>query len=171
MTALKTRQSPAVSLEARFREVMPGSPPAGNEVWPWAGLVNAQGYGVVNGGHKKALAHRVSYELFVGPIPEGMIVRHKNDTPIDVNPANLELGTRADNNRDTAERGRWDVHGTRDPLRGSQHPAAKVDEHVVREIRKLRSSGMTYAAIGSRYGLTATQCCRIVRRKAWAHIE
>lgn len=166
----RRRAAPAANLEERFMRVMPEAPPVDDAPWLWRGLANRQGYGVVAGGCRTMLAHRFSYERFVGPIPPGMIVRHKNDIPLDINPRNLELGTRADNNRDTAERGRWNIHGRRNPVHGEGHPAAKVTEETVREIRRLRAAGMTYKAIGGLVGLSDNQCSLIVRRKNWAHV-
>jgi hypothetical protein len=51
------------------------------------------------------LAHRVSYELYVGPIPEGMNVNHRCDTASCVNPDHLQIGTQAENVREAVERG------------------------------------------------------------------
>jgi transcriptional regulator with XRE-family HTH domain len=85
----------------------------------WAGQRNVEGYGLYN----KTRAHRLSYELHKGPIPKeidgkAVVVRHKCDTPLCVNPEHLELGTQAQNMRDAAERKRmprrlahhWGVH-------------------------------------------------------------
>jgi hypothetical protein len=67
-----------------------------------------QAYGqfVMNG--KSMLAHRASYELFVGPIPEGMLVLHTCDLPLCVKPQHLWLGTQAENMRDAIRKGRLD---------------------------------------------------------------
>ncbi len=88
------------------------------DCWIWIGSLHGstprKSYGKwlntkLVGGQKMsgAKAHRVSYILHYGDIPEGMVVRHKCDTPSCVNPLHLELGTFADNNRDRDERGRW----------------------------------------------------------------
>ena len=73
------------------------------------GSLNRKGYGVVKiGGRngKTYLAHRVSYELFVGPIPDGMFVCHTCDNPACILPAHLWLGTNQQNMQDASRKGR-----------------------------------------------------------------
>lgn len=75
--------------------------------WGWSGA-KCRGYGILSTrrGSPPAKAHRVSYELFKGPIPDGMLVRHTCDNPECTNPDHLLLGTDADNARDRVARGR-----------------------------------------------------------------
>lgn len=84
------------------------SVPSEESCWEWtAGRFN-HGYGVFCASSKKraALAHRVSYELCIGPIPEGLHVLHSCDNPPCVNPAHLSVGTNQDNCQDKVARGR-----------------------------------------------------------------
>ena len=75
--------------------------------WLWRGALSRKGYGSFRadaiGGRQ---SHRVAWELTHGPIPDGLFVLHRCDTPRCVNPAHLWLGTAADNSRDMALKGR-----------------------------------------------------------------
>ena len=79
--------------------------------WNWTKSTNPGGYGFFRMNHKTFLAHRVAYELLVGPIPEGLCACHHCDNPRCVNPAHLFIGTRADNNYDSIKKGRRHSRG------------------------------------------------------------
>ena len=76
--------------------------------WLWTAAAQG-GYGVIGDPHRKGRvlrAHRVSWELHDGPIPSGMDVLHRCDTPACVRPDHLFLGTAADNIADMFAKGR-----------------------------------------------------------------
>ena len=76
--------------------------------WLWTGATDSSGYGLMSSQRGKApyRSHRIAYELFVGDIPEGNVVRHICDNPNCVNPNHLEAGTQKDNALDTSRRKR-----------------------------------------------------------------
>lgn len=77
--------------------------------WEWNGKRNDSGYGILHAlrhGHDGARAHRVMFELHVGPIPPGAEIRHKCDNPPCVNPGHLVPGTHLMNMGDMSDRGR-----------------------------------------------------------------
>lgn len=78
--------------------------------WLWLGSVRTDGYGTVyvrrNGRPVNYAAHRASYTLWRGPIPDGLFVCHKCDTKLCVNPDHFFLGTAADNAADMVAKGR-----------------------------------------------------------------
>lgn len=81
-----------------------------DDCWPWRKKLNDAGYGIFSDGSVASRAHRVSWTIKHGPIPSGLIVRHRCDIRSCVNPAHLELGTQADNVNDMMDRKR---HGSR----------------------------------------------------------
>lgn len=98
--------------------------------WEWAGYRMPKGYGQMgraDGSRRLALTHRVAWELANGPIPVGLVVRHRCDNPPCCNPEHLELGSVADNSRDAKERGQL--------ARGSRLPHTVLSRDQVIEIR------------------------------------
>ena len=76
------------------------------ECWLWTATKHVFGYGSFGHKGKKVGAHRMSYELFVGPIPEGMFVLHRCDVPECVKPDHLFLGDQKANLADMTKKGR-----------------------------------------------------------------
>lgn len=90
--------------DAFWRKVALTSDPAG--CWLWLKGRNSSGYGVLRWRGAVVLAHRLAYELVNGPIPAGMLVRHRCDHQLCCRPSHLVLGWHADNMADMKERGR-----------------------------------------------------------------
>jgi len=87
--------------------ILDGSMPVSETgCWLWLGHLHGSGYPRLKINKKNKSAHRYSYEAFVGPIPDGLLVCHKCDVPSCVNPAHLFVGTHKDNARDMMQKGR-----------------------------------------------------------------
>jgi hypothetical protein len=124
------------------------------------------------------VAHRFSYYLFIGPIPDGMKVLHKCDNPNCVNPRHLFLGTNLDNTRDMVHKGRQRFDRSpgpgEDACKGEDHGMSRLTEEDVREIR-LRYRRKNYHqsnrdALAREFGVNPNQILKIVRRRQWTHI-
>lgn len=134
------------------------------DCWEWQGTVTNNGYGEVLVDGKKHLAHRASWRLRRGEIPEGMCVCHTCDNRICVNPHHLFLGTRGDNIKDMDLKGRR----VNTPHLGEKHGGAKLTEDQVYEIL---ASMDTQVSLGKRYGVRQTTISRIKRRESWKHVD
>jgi DNA-binding CsgD family transcriptional regulator len=131
-----------------------------NDCWEWQAARQKYGHGLLSIGGKHHKAHRISYELHVGPIPSGLCVRHKCDNPPCVNPLHLELGTRADNNRDRDERGRHVK------LEGEAHGMHKLTDNQVSTIRRLADERvLTRAAIARQFGISEGYLYVLIKRQ------
>jgi HNH endonuclease len=78
------------------------------ECWEWTGSLGSHGYGEFGVAGDRVLAHRYSYELASGPIPDGLYVCHHCDNRRCVRPDHLFLGTARDNALDMVRKGRWE---------------------------------------------------------------
>lgn len=74
--------------------------------WIWMGSKDKDGYGLISINSKYIGAHRVSWKLHFGPIPNNLFVCHHCDTPSCVNPYHLFLGTHQDNMKDAGRKHR-----------------------------------------------------------------
>ena len=129
--------------------------------WIWTGYVDKWGYGINRGfpvGTRR-LAHRCSYEMARGPIPDGMLVCHSCDVPACVNPNHLFLGTPADNSADKVSKRRH--------LYGENTPAAKLNASQVTAIRGATGS---QRKIAKAFGVTDMTVWKIRTGKTWKHI-
>lgn len=68
------------------------------DCWEWLGARIAAGYGCLNVGGRSVRAHRVAYELAIGPIPEGAVIDHKCHNPGCVRPQHLQAVSQKENN-------------------------------------------------------------------------
>lgn len=123
------------------------------ECWMWDGPPGA-GYGRVHG----MGAHRASYLIHHGPIPDGQHVLHSCDTPGCVSPDHLSAGTHQDNMRDRNSRGRTAI---------GEQSGHKLTESEVQAI--LASSDST-RTLARRYGVSNVQVGRIKRGESWSHL-
>ena len=109
--------------------------------WLWRGTMDpVTGYGRLSVRRRSVGAHRVSYLINAGLIPDGMSILHACDVRLCVNPAHLYAGTQADNMRDAVERGRMasgDRHKSR--LYPDQRP--RGDTHGLRKNPGTAASG------------------------------
>jgi hypothetical protein len=131
--------------------------------WVWRGAVDFDGYGMIQASvpsTRTLRAQRVSWELNVGPIPEGLVILHLCDNKRCVNPAHLRPGTSGENTRDAADKGRM--------ADGVRNAAAKLTRRQVAEIRRLYDAKLaTQVQLAERFGMSQSQISAIVRRESW----
>jgi hypothetical protein len=132
--------------------------------WEWLGSKSSNGYGFL--GIRKA--HRISYELFNGPIGEGLFVLHSCDNPPCVNPTHLRLGTPADNHQDMMLKGRngWCARP------GELSASAKISEKEALEIKELyANTNATTFDLADRFKLKFQSIYSIISGKNWKHLK
>lgn len=135
--------------------------------WRWMRYKDKRGYGRINVNGRITPAHRLSWELNHGPVPNGMFVCHRCDNPSCVNPTHLWIGTNAQNIGDMAEKGRHG--GWAKP--GELHGNARLTRDTITEIRGRYAGGCRQVDLSLDYGITPGYVSMIVNRKAWKHVQ
>lgn len=122
--------------------------------WLWKGSLTKAGYGQATRYGEPIRAHRFSWELHHGPIPDGLFVCHKCDVRNCCRPTHLFLGTAEDNAQDMSRKGRSTMHflGVTD----ENHPKAKLTRSQVEEIKRALASGPygTATKLAKTYGVS-----------------
>lgn len=135
--------------------------------WLWTGRLTRTGYG--NATRRNVAAHRASYTVFVGPIPDGLCVLHKCDVRRCINPDHLFAGTQKENMHDAMRKGRLKpppVH--RKAHRGEKNPRAKLKQGDVDEIRR-NELRLSYRKLAEKYGVSKSLVRFILIGKRWAN--
>ena len=130
--------------------------------WLWQRTTNGRGYGNMRAGSRGVVrSHRIAYEVFVGPIPDGMVVCHKCDQPLCCNPEHLFADTQANNMRDAVKKGRMYSP------RGSSNPASRLTKESVVDIRRLLQEGQQVKDVAAQYGVSPKTISAIKVRRTW----
>lgn len=115
------------------------------ECWLWRATTDGPGYGffrIAPGVMRRA--HRIAWEMIVGPIPLGMCLLHRCDTPGCVRPAHLFLGTR--------------------------HGKAQLTAGQVIAARAMRADGEKLQVIADTFGVATETISALCHRRSWSHV-
>ncbi len=175
------RRGQRLTIEERFWRYVnkdgpiPSSCPERGPCWVWTGARNGHTqwqYGVLGKTSctdSASLAHRVSWELHVGPIPEGKLVCHRCDNPPCVNPAHLFIGGYIENAEDMMSKGRH-------PFCGDGHQHGEKNKHsvltddIVREIRRRRDAGQKRRQVADELFINWTTLSYVWYNRSWKHV-
>lgn len=124
--------------------------------WAWTGSRIQGGYGMILAENGNELAHRVSYRMYVGDIPEGLFVCHKCDNRWCVNPDHLFAGTHAENMADMTAKGRQ---------------GKKLNRVTASEIRKaIRAGHESQRSIARKFGVSPQLVTLIKQGRVWLDV-
>jgi hypothetical protein len=135
--------------------------------WIFTGALDTSGYGLIGlgGSGNIGKAHRESYKIYCGEIPDGMQICHRCDVRCCVNPHHLFVGTLQDNMDDRGSKGRHVA------MPGMTHGMHKLtDAEVISIRREYAAGGIGQRALGRKYGVTKYPIQRIVNGTGWKHL-
>ena len=147
-----------MKLEDRFWSKVDKS----GDCWIWTANRNAKGYGFFKIGSVNSLAHRVSYDLCVGEIPDGMLCLHRCDNPPCVNPKHLWIGSNQQNMDDMKRKGRQ--------AKGIKNRKALISPDIAKDIRVRYASGERQCDIASDLGVRPRLVHDVVVNRTWVGV-
>lgn len=131
----------------------------------WLASISERGYGRIYDDGKNKRAHRVSYEEYIGPIPEGLLVLHRCDTPACINPGHLFLGTHQDNMDDMVKKER------QAKISGENNNNSMLTEAQVLDIaEELHTTWTSAKDLGVKYQVTVGTIYNIDTGICWSHL-
>lgn len=142
----------------------PTQPHMTTPCWLYTGSVDTSGYGQFHVRDHDEKAHRYSWALHNGPIPDGLQCLHACDETRCCRPDHLFLGTLTDNMNDKMAKGRGGH------LKGTAVPTSKLTENDVRLIRKGASLGFGTSSMARAWGVSPANISAILHRKTWSHL-
>jgi len=154
---IRKMSKPLCSLKCRLLSAIKKE----SKCWFWTGIIDKHGYGKLRINKKRVLAHRASYEIFVGIIASKMLILHSCNNRACINPDHLKQGTVQDNSNDMINANR--------SLQGEKHHKAKLTESDVRKIREL-GNNLSQQKIANMFGVSQLNVSLILRNKAWKHV-
>ena len=137
------------------------------DCWIWMASKDKRGYGRFNrpSKFKTRLAHRISYILHCGDIPDGACVCHHCDNPSCVNPDHLFLGTHKENMLDALKKNRLS------PLtqkHGTDNPKSKLTNN---QVKIIRMSTASCRLLAEEFNVSSSTIHRVRKNQSWKHID
>lgn len=135
--------------------------------WNWKLRLDKGGYGIIGlRQYRDKRTHRVSYQIYNGEIPAGMVVMHSCDNPRCCNPDHLSVGTNMENMADSKNKGRGGAYW----FRGEENPKSILCAESVRRIRAMAAAGAKSKDIAKAIGCGKTLAKLVADGKRWTHI-
>lgn len=135
--------------------------------WIWTGGCHDRGYGWIqsfrNGRKKVIRAHRASYEIHKGPIPDGAFVCHHCDIPSCINPDHLYIGDYKSNAQDKVRRNRMN------PAKGERQGNSILKEWQVLYLRSSERTE-TIKTLSERWGISVQTLYSANEGRTWKHL-
>lgn len=149
------------AIKARFEQKFVRGAP--NDCWNWTAAQSHNGYGLVTFAGGSRRAHRVSYVLYNGPLPTRtpLVIRHRCNNPLCVNPTHLRPGTQTQNSHDRLMSGRW--WGA-----GESNPGAKLTR---KQVSAIRLDPRRPSEVAPEYGVDPATIGEIRRYRMWKSVR
>lgn len=131
--------------------------------WNWIAGKTIDGYGSFNIGHRMENAHRVSFKITYGDIPNGLHCLHKCDNRVCVNPEHLFLGTNSDNVKDRVIKKRSN--------KGENVYLSKLNYKQVLEIKEMLRNNILQLEIAKKFNVLPCTISKINIGLTWKHVK